>query len=208
MSLNKSIFLITLILLIDQISKFYIKTHLALGDEYQVFNWFKIYFVENDGMAWGTKISDFISFISDRTAKIALTLFRIVAIIGIGYWLFDATRKHSPRVLLLAIVFIFAGALGNIIDSVFYGVLFNDSHGQIATFLPQEGGYAGLLHGRVVDMLYFPLYKGYLPEWLPFFGGRFFTFFEPVFNVADMAISTGFIMLLVFNKRAFPKKSS
>jgi len=207
MSLKKSVFLITLILLIDQISKIYIKTHFALGDEYQVFNWFKIYFVENDGMAWGTKISDFISFISDRTAKIALTVFRIVAIVGIGYWLLDATKKNSPRILLLAIAFIFSGALGNIVDSVFYGVLFNDSHGQIATFLPKEGGYDGLLHGRVVDMLYFPLWKGYLPEWIPFFGGQFFTFFEPVFNVADMAISTGFVMLLVFNKKAFPKNT-
>jgi signal peptidase II len=206
MPLKKSIAIIILILLIDQISKLYIKTHFALGDEYQVFDWFKIYFVENDGMAWGTKISDFVSFISERTAKIALTVFRIVAIIGIGYWLVEATKKKSPKVLLLAIAFIFAGALGNIIDSVFYGVLFNDSHGQIATFLSSEGGYDGLLHGRVVDMLYFPLWKGYLPEWLPFVGGKFFTFFEPVFNIADMAISTGFVMLLVFNKRAFPKK--
>ncbi|MGZ0015886.1 lipoprotein signal peptidase [Yeosuana sp. AK3] len=207
MTLKKSILIIILILLIDQISKIYIKTHFALGDEYQVLNWFKIYFVENDGMAWGTKISDFVSFISDRTAKIALTVFRIVAIVGIGYWLLDATKKNSPRILLLAIAFIFSGALGNIVDSVFYGVLFNDSHGQIATFLPKEGGYDGLLHGRVVDMLYFPLWKGYLPEWIPFFGGQFFTFFEPVFNVADMAISTGFVMLLVFNKKAFPKNT-
>ncbi|HEY5688602.1 MAG TPA: lipoprotein signal peptidase [Yeosuana sp.] len=208
MSLKRSIIIIILILLIDQISKIYIKTHFALGDEYKVFDWFRIYFVENDGMAWGTKLSDFGSFISDRTAKIGLTVFRIVAIIGIGYWLLEATRKKSPKVLLLAIAFIFAGALGNIIDSVFYGVIFNDSHGQIASFLPIEGGYDGLLHGRVVDMLYFPIWKGYLPEWFPFFGGKFFTFFEPVFNIADMAISTGFMMLLVYNKKAFPKNES
>ena len=206
MSLKKSVIIIILILLIDQISKIYIKTHFALGDEYRVFHWFRIYFVENDGMAWGTKISDFVSFISERTAKISLTIFRIVAIIGIGYWLIDVARKQSPKVLILAIALIFAGALGNIIDSVFYGVLFNDSHGQIASFFSSEGGYDGLLHGRVVDMLYFPIWKGYLPEWLPLYGGKFFTFFEPVFNVADMAISTGFIMLLVFNKKAFPKK--
>jgi signal peptidase II len=208
MSLKRSIIIIILILFIDQISKIYIKTHFALGDEYKVFDWFRVYFVENDGMAWGTKLSDFTSFISDRTAKIALTIFRIIAIIGIGFWLLDATRKKSPKVLLLAIAFIFAGALGNIIDSVFYGLLFNDSHGQIASFLPIEGGYDGLLHGRVVDMLYFPIWKGYLPEWLPLFGGKFFTFFEPVFNIADMAISTGFMVLLVFNKKAFPKKKS
>ena len=206
MSLKKSAFIIVLILLIDQISKIYIKTHFALGDEYCLFDWFRIYFVENDGMAWGTKISDFASFISDRTAKIALTIFRIVAIIGIGYWLLEATKKKRPKVLLLAIALVFAGALGNIIDSVFYGVLFNDSYGQIASVFPIEGGYDSLLHGKVVDMLYFPLWKGYLPEWLPFFGGKYFTFFEPVFNVADVAISTGFMMLMVFNKKAFSKK--
>lgn len=207
MSFKKSIIIIILILLVDQISKFYIKTHFALGDEYRVFHWFRVYFIENDGMAWGTKINDFISFISDRTAKIALTIFRIVAIIGIGYWLIDSTRKKGPMILLLSIAFIFAGALGNIIDSVFYGLLFSDSYGQIATFLPAEGGYDKLFHGRVVDMLYFPIWKGYLPEWIPLVGGDFFTFFEPVFNVADMAISTGFIMLIVFNKKAFLKKS-
>ena len=206
MSLKKSILLIIIILLIDQISKIYIKTHFKLYDSIHVYRWFKIYFIENDGMAWGTKISDFVSFISDRTAKIILTIFRIVAIFGIGYWLFDATKKQSPKVLILAIALIFSGALGNIIDSVFYGFLFNDSHNQIATFLPEAGGYDSVLHGRVVDMLYFPIWKGYLPEWLPLIGGKFFTFFEPVFNIADMAISTGFIMLIVFNKKAFPKK--
>ena len=205
MSLKKSIYLIVIILLIDQISKVYIKTHFALQESIEVFTWFKIFFIENDGMAWGTKISDFVSFIDDRTAKVALTLFRIIAIFGIGYWLYDAAKKHSPKVLILAIALIFAGALGNIIDSVFYGVLFNDSHGQVATFLPELGGYDTLLHGKVVDMLYFPLWEGYLPEWIPFKGGEYFTFFNPVFNIADMAISTGFIMLIVFNRKAFAK---
>lgn len=207
MSLKKSIILIVIILLIDQISKIYVKTHFALQDNIEVFIWFKIYFIENDGMAWGTKISDFASFISERSAKIALTLFRVVAIFGIGYWLYDATKKRSPKILILAIALIFAGALGNIIDSVFYGVLFDDSFGQVATFLPETGGYDTLLHGKVVDMLYFPLWKGYLPEWMPFWGGDYFTFFEPVFNIADMAISTGFIILIVFNKKAFSRKS-
>lgn len=188
-------------------SKVYIKTHFALQDSIEVFKWFKIYFIENDGMAWGTKISDFIN-ISDRAAKVALTLFRIVAIFGIGYWLFDVTKKQSPKVLVLAIALIFAGALGNIIDSVFYGVLFDDSYSQVATFLPKAGGYDALLHGKVVDMLYLPIWKGYLPEWLPFFGGDYFTFFEPVFNIADVAISTGFIMLIVFNKKAFHKNEA
>ena len=203
MSLKKSIIFIIFVLLIDQISKMYIKTHFILGEDIEVFSWFKLYFVENDGMAWGTKISDFVSFISDRTAKISLTLFRIVAIFGIGYWLYDATKKQSSQILIWAVALIFAGALGNIIDSVFYGVIFNDSYGQVASFLPVGGGYDNLLHGKVVDMLYFPLWKGYLPEWLPFYGGKYFTFFEPVFNVADVAISTGFGLLIVFNKKAF-----
>ena len=206
MSLKKSIFLIILLLLVDQISKIYIKTHFELQESVKIFEWFQIFFIENDGMAWGTKISDFVSFIDDRTAKVCLTLFRVVAIFGIGYWLNDATKKKSPKVLILAIALIFAGALGNIIDSVFYGVLFSDSFGQVASFLPEAGGYDNLLHGKVVDMLYFPLWKGDLPTWMPFYGGEHFIFFNPVFNIADMAISTGFIMLIVFNKKAFPKK--
>lgn len=206
MPLKKSIILIIFILLIDQISKVYIKTHFTLQESVKVFNWFQIYFIENDGMAWGTKLSDFVSFISDRTAKVCLTLFRVVAIFGIGYWLYDATKKQSPKILILAIALIFAGALGNIIDSVFYGILFDDSYGQVATFLPEAGGYDTLLHGKVVDMLYFPLFEIDLPQWFPFYGGKRFNFFEPVFNIADMAISTGFIMLIVFNKKAFPNK--
>lgn len=205
MSLKKSIVVIIIILLIDQISKLYIKSHFVLGEDVEVFSWFKLYFVENDGMAWGTKISDFISFISDRTAKVCLTIFRIVAICGIGYWLYDATKKQNSKILIWAVALIFAGALGNIIDSVFYGVIFNDSYGQVASFFPADGGYDTLLHGKVVDMLYFPLWKGYLPDWLPFYGGKYFTFFEPVFNIADMAISTGFGLLIIFNKRAFRK---
>ncbi len=205
MSLKKSFILIIIILLIDQISKIYIKTHFSLQDSVEVFDWFKIYFVENNGMAWGTKISDFTSLITDRTAKVLLSSFRIVAIGGIGYWLYDSVKKKSSKILIVAIALIFAGALGNILDSVFYGILFSDSHGEIASFLPEGGGYDSLLHGSVVDMLYFPLWKGYLPEWLPFYGGKYFTFFEPVFNIADMAISTGFGLLIVFNKKAFAK---
>ncbi len=207
MSLKKSALIIIIILLIDQISKIYIKTHFKLQDNIEVFSWFKIFFIENDGMAWGTKISDFTSFISDRTAKVILTLFRVVAIFGIGYWLYNVTKNKGSKVLILAIALIFAGALGNIIDSVFYGVLFDNSYNQVANFLPEGGGYDSLLHGKVVDMLHLPLYNNYLPEWVPFYGGEYFTFFEPVFNVADVAISTGFIMLIVFNRKAFPKKT-
>ncbi len=200
MSLKKAGFLIILILLIDQISKLYIKTNFALGEEIEVFDWFRILFVENEGMAWGTKIPG-------EYGKLALTLFRLIAIVGIGYWLWDSVRKNGSRILITSIALIFAGAFGNIIDSVFYGVVFNESYGQVASFLPEGGGYSSLFHGKVVDMLYFPLWKGYLPEWMPFWGGKYFTFFEPVFNIADSAISVGVAMLLLFNKRAFPKEN-
>src|SRR5690554_6175310 len=183
MSLKKATLLIIIILVIDQISKFYIKTHFELHDRVEVFDWFHILFVENDGMAWGTKLSDFIAGISDRTAKLALTIFRIVAVVGIGYWLVASVRKKGPQILIVAIALIFAGALGNIIDSAFYGILFNDSYSQVAVFLP-EMGYDSLFHGKVVDMLHFPIWKGFLPNWIPFVGGDYFTFFEPVFNVA------------------------
>lgn len=199
MSLKKASAIILVILLIDQISKIYIKTHFKLGEEIHVFDWFRILFVENEGMAWGAKIPG-------TYGKLFLTLFRIVAIGGIGYWLWDSIKRNSPRILILCIAFIFAGAMGNIIDSVIYGVIFNDSHQQVATLFPESGGYGTLFHGKVVDMLYFPLYNGTLPEWIPIWGGKYFTFFDPVFNIADSAISVGVALLLIFNKKAFPKK--
>ncbi len=205
MKLKKAIIFIVIVLLVDQISKVYIKTHFKLQENYEVFSWFEIFFIENDGMAWGTKISDFLTFVSERTAKLSLTVFRIIALFGIGYWLYDTTKKQGSKTLVIAIALIFAGAMGNIIDSVFYGVLFSDSYHQVASFLPESGGYDSLMHGKVVDMLYFPIIKTDLPDWIPFYGGKRFNFFEPVFNIADVAISTGFIMLIAFNKKVFAR---
>ena len=201
MNLKKASLLIIAILLIDQISKIYIKTHFALGDSYEVFSWFKIHFVENEGMAWGKKIPG-------EYGKLFLSLFRIVAIAGIGYWLWDTIRKGLPNLLIFCIALIFAGALGNILDSIFYGIFFDHSSGQIAEFLPEVGGYAPVFYGKVVDMLYFPLYQGVLPDWIPFMGGKYFTFFEPVFNVADSAISISVMILIAFNKKVFPKEEN
>lgn len=203
MSLKKPIILIILILLVDQVSKIYIKTHFSLNENIEIFTWFKIAFVENDGMAWGTKLSDVFPFISDNKAKLILTLFRIIAVTGIGFWLYNVINKKKSKTLIFAISLIFAGALGNILDSVFYGRLFSDSLGEVATFLPEEGGYAPVLYGKVVDMLHFPIWSGILPEGLPFIGGKYVSFFDPVFNIADVAITSGISVLLVFNKRAF-----
>ncbi len=201
MSLNKSLLLIAAILIVDQLSKLYIKTHFVLGEPVEVFSWFKILFIENSGAAWGAKLSDFLP-ISERSGKLILTVFRLFAVAGIGYWLFDVIRKKSSKTLIIAVALIFAGALGNIIDSVFYGVLFDHSNNQVATLFSDDP-YGGIFHGKVVDMLYFPMIDTVWPEWVPFVGGNNFRFFEPVFNVADTAISTGVGILLVFNKKAF-----
>ena len=200
---KKSLFLVFAVLLADQISKIYVKTHFQLEESVEVFSWFKIYFIENEGAAWGTKLSDLLP-LSERRAKLFLTLFRVLAIGGIGYWLWDILRKHANATLVAAVSLIFAGAVGNIIDSLFYGLLFDHSYGQVATFMAQEP-YDGLFYGKVVDMLYFPIIDSQWPEWMPWVGGEAFRFFAPVFNIADTAISTGVGILLVFNKKAFAK---
>ena len=204
MNLRKSLLLIILILLIDQVSKIYIKTHFELGGSIDVLSWFKIHFIENPGAAWGAKLSDFLP-ISESSSKLILTVFRLFAVAGIGYWLYDTVQKRSPNTLIIAVSLIFAGALGNIIDSVFYGIIFDHSEGQVAQLFAQEP-YGGLFYGKVVDMLYFPIIDTTWPAWVPYFGGSSFSFFDPVFNIADMAISTGVGILLVFNKKAFPIK--
>lgn len=192
--------LILIVLCIDQCTKIYIKTHFELGEEVFVFQWFRILFVENNGMAWGTKISDFFLFISEKSAKLTLTLFRVLALIGIGYWQWKLIKKEASLKYIIAVALIFSGALGNIIDSVFYGLIFDDSIGQKATLFANEG-YADLCYGNVVDMLYFPFFKGSFPDWIPLIRGKYFSFFKPVFNVADVAISSGVGLLLLVNRQ-------
>lgn len=203
MIFKRSLLIIAIVLVIDQLSKIYIKTHFELGEATEVFSWFKILFIENEGAAWGAKLSDIFP-VSDKIGKLILTVFRLFAIIGIGYWLYDIIKKNSTTTLITAVSLIFAGAVGNIIDSLFYGMIFNDSYSQVATLFSEEP-YGSLFYGKVVDMLYFPLIDANWPQWVPFVGGDNFRFFEPVFNVADTAISTGVGILIVFNKKAFGK---
>ena len=192
-----AIFIIALTLLADQFSKIWIKMNLTLGEEIYITDWFIIHFTENPGMAFGWQLGG-------AYGKLALTLFRLVAIVFIFIWLRKAIICNRHSILIITISFIFSGALGNILDSLFYGVLFDHSAGQVASLLPDGGGYANMLFGNVVDMLYFPIWEGYLPNWLPFWGGDYFIFFQPVFNIADTAISVGVGLFIVFNKKIFP----
>ncbi|MEO6901649.1 MAG: lipoprotein signal peptidase [Bacteroidia bacterium] len=200
--MKKPLLIIFIVLFIDQLIKIYIKTHFFLGQEFHVFsNWFIIHFTENNGMAYGMELGG-------EFGKLMLSSFRIIAIGGIGWYLYDLTTKKADRLYIICISLIFAGALGNIIDSAFYGVLFSDSGYDIARFLPKEGGYANFLHGKVVDMFYFPIIQGHFPEWVPFWGTENFIFFRPVFNIADASISIGVAMILINQKRFFNKSST
>lgn len=198
MNLKKAYLLVVILLLIDQISKIYIKTNFMLEERIYVLgqNWFQIFFIENEGMAWGVELpGDY--------GKLFLTLFRILAVGGIVYWLHESVKNKGSKYLIVAIALILTGAFGNIVDSVFYGIIFDDSHGQVATLF-SDNPYGTLFHGKVVDMFYFPIIEDYvLPSWLPIWGGKEFTFFNAIFNVADVAISTGVGILIVFNKKAF-----
>ena len=161
---------------------------------------FKLLFIENKGMAMGARLNNLIPFLDDNTAKLTLTLFRIFACIGIGVWLRNIIKNKGSQLLIICICLIFAGAVGNSIDSIFYGVIFSSSYGQVATLFP-EVGYSSLFYGSVVDMIQLPLATWVWPAWMPIIGGEEYTFFEYVFNFADSYISTGVILLLIFNKK-------
>jgi signal peptidase II len=190
--------LIALILIVDQISKIWIKTTMMLGESFSVAgDWFYISFVENNGMAFGFEFAGIYG-------KLFLSVFRIVAVCFLFYYLYKLAKKKTVhKAVIYSLALIFAGALGNIIDSAFYGIIFNDSFGQVAQMFPPDGGYAPFLQGKVVDMFYFPLIESNFPSWFPFWGGEDFIFFSPVFNVADASISIGIGILLIFQKQFF-----
>lgn len=191
--------IIFLILVADQAVKIWIKTNMSLYESIRISDWFYIYFTENNGMAFGIELFD----------KLFLTLFRIAAVVGLFWYLYRICPKKSTRFgYCVCVSMIIAGALGNIIDSLFYGLVFNHSFGQLATLFPDGGGYGSLFYGKVVDMLYFPLIDTYLPKWMPFVGGSHFVFFRPVFNLADSAISVGIIILMLFYRRDLSEVST
>ena len=204
LDIKKGLIFVLILLFFDQFLKFYIKLNfpLSLYNQPAIIDlgFFKLLFIENEGMAMGAKLNNIFPFLSDYSAKLSLTIFRLIAVVGIGYWLIGALKNNKSNLFKITLCLIFAGALGNIIDSVFYGQWFSSSYGQVATFLP-ETGYAPLFFGNVVDMLQFPIATWIWPQWFPFIGGESFTFFEYVFNFADAYISTGVLILIFFNKR-------
>jgi signal peptidase II len=194
---KKALILIFLILIIDQVLKIWIKTHMQIGDEIQLFgNWGKLHFIENNGMAFGMEMGG-------KPGKFILSIFRIIAIIGIGWFLTRLIKRKSNMGLILAVSAIMAGAVGNIIDSAFYGMIFSESFHQPAVLFPPGGGYSSFLHGKVVDMFYFPVINTTWPDWSPVRPGESFVFFRPVFNIADSAITCGVLAILLFQKKMF-----
>ncbi len=199
MKLRNVVFIILLILIADQALKFWVKTSMFYHEERFVLgSWFRLYFIENEGMAYGWSFGG-------QWGKLMLTLFRLGAVVFGTWYIKRIVEQEYKKGFIICAALIYAGAVGNLIDSMFYGILFSGSEigGPLATLLPEKG-YAGFLHGHVVDMLYFPLVENKVPpEWIPFIGGKPFTFFQPIFNIADASISTGVIAMLLFQKQFF-----
>lgn len=176
---------------------------MSIGEDIPILglSWAYIHFVENPGMAFGFELGG-------STGKLLLSLFRIIAVGFLFYLIRSLIKSEAPKGLLFCFALITAGAIGNIIDSAFYGLIFSASpyHSGVAEFLPEAGGYAGFLYGKVVDMFYFPMYRGNLPEWVPFWGGEYFEFFRPVFNLADSSITVGVASILLFQRQYFGKE--
>jgi signal peptidase II len=195
-----ALLIIFLVILVDQFSKFYVKTHFYYGEEVNVLGtWFRLHFLENEGMAFGMKLGN------AEIGKLVLTLFRLVAVIFGFYLLKRLVNKGYSKGAIICGALILAGALGNLIDSMFYGLIFTESTFHIAHTVPWGEGYGKLLHGRVVDMMYFPIVDAKMPSWVPIVGDSNFVFFEPVFNIADAAISVGVLVLVFFQKRLIHK---
>ena len=195
-----AILIILLVLVADQALKIWVKTTMMIGEEHRIIgNWFILHFTENNGMAFGLEFGK-------EIGKYFLSIFRIVAVVFIGIYISRITKKAVPLGFVIAVSLIFAGATGNIIDSAFYGIIFDHSYYQLAQFLPDAGGYAGFLQGRVVDMFYFPIINGHWPSWSPINASEQFIFFRPVFNIADSAITSGMFIILLFYRKTLQKE--
>ena len=196
--MKKAVITVFIILFLDQFVKIWIKTNMFIGEEiYVIGNWFRIKFIENNGMAFGMELAG-------EYGKVFLSIFRIVACTAIGYYISILIKKKAHPGLIITVSMVFAGALGNIIDSAFYGLIFSESNymtGNVAEIFPKDGGYAGFLHGKVVDMLYFPIIETSIPEWIPLVGGKEVLFFRFIFNIADASITIGVIILLLFYRK-------
>lgn len=198
--MKKSLLIALLVVILDQAVKIYIKLTFEYGESVDIFgDWFKLYFVENPGMAFGLEFGG-------EVGKYLLSIFRIASTVVMYFILRHYHRSKASMWVKLGMALVIGGAVGNIIDGTFYGIIFNESTYQsTATFLPESGGYAPFLQGRVVDMLYFPVIDTYLPSWVPIFGSERFQFFRPIFNIADTAVSVGVGLLILFRKEAFSK---
>ena len=187
-----AVLIVTAILLIDQVIKIWVKTNMTLHEQIEIFSWFKIVFIENNGMAYGMEIG----------SKLVLSIFRIVAISLLGYYIYGQVKKKARWGYLVCLSMVMAGAIGNLLDSMFYGLVFNASSEFYTSYwVPFGNGYAPFLMGKVVDMFYFPLIVTTWPDWVPFVGGNPYVFFSPIFNFADASISVGVVLLLLFYRK-------